>query len=56
MPKEDLETKSKKAVLRIEKKVTDISNVLYDMSMKMCHVIKHWKDYYSPQNSNGYYK
>lgn len=56
MAKEDLETKAKKAVLRIDKKVTDISNVLYDLGMKLCHIIKSFKDYYKLPDRNGYYK
>jgi hypothetical protein len=56
MTKEDLETKTRKAVLRIEKKVTDMSNVLYDVSMKLCHVIKSFKDYYREPDRNSYYK
>ena len=47
MAKEDLETKARRAVLRIEKKVTDIGNVVRDLSMKLCHIIKHKGDYYS---------
>lgn len=47
MAKESLETKADKAVLRIERKVTDIGNVLRDLSMKLCHVIKYKGDYYS---------
>ncbi|MEE9615196.1 MAG: hypothetical protein V3W31_09680 [Thermodesulfobacteriota bacterium] len=55
MTKEDLETKARKAVLRIEKKVTDMNNVLYGVSAKLCHLIKRGSDYYS-QPENGYYK
>ncbi|MDP2940245.1 MAG: hypothetical protein Q8O13_09255 [Candidatus Omnitrophota bacterium] len=47
MTKENLETKADKAVLRIEKKVVDIDNVLRDLSMKLCHVIKYKGDHYS---------
>ena len=56
MTKEDLETRAKKAVLKIEKKITDINNTLNDLSLKLCHIIKSQKDYYSPTNRNGYYK
>ena len=56
MAKDNLETKSKKAVIAIKEKVTDISNVLYDLSMKLCHIIKYKKDYFSQSNGNGYYK
>lgn len=37
---EDLETKSRKAVLAIKDKITDIDNVLRDLSMKLCYLIK----------------
>lgn len=47
MAKENLETKADRAVLRIEKKVTDIGNVLRDLSMKLYHVIKYKGNYYS---------
>ena len=56
MTKEDLETRAKKAVLKIEKKITDINNVLNDLSMKLCHIIKSQKDYFSLSRRNGYYK
>lgn len=55
---EDLETKSRKAVLKIKDKVIDIDNVLRDLSMKLCHIIKHKGDYYNiPEGidyNNGY--
>lgn len=47
MVKEDLETKSRKAVLAIKDRVADIDNVLRDISMKLCYVIKHKGDYYT---------
>lgn len=47
MAKEDLETKSMKAVLTIKDKVADMDNVLRDISMKLCHIIKHKGKYYS---------
>ncbi len=56
MTKEDLETRSKKAVLKIEKSIADINNVLNDLSLKLCHIIKSQKDYYSPTRRNDYYK
>ena len=51
----DLETRAKKAVLNIEEKVVDISNVLYDVSAQLSHLIKSRKDYYSRSEKNGYY-
>ena len=56
MVNEDLETRARKAVLSIAKKVTDINNVLRDLSMKLCHIIKYRKDYYSLPHGNDYYK
>ena len=47
MTKENLEAKAGKAVLRIEKKVNDIGNVLRDLSMKLCYVIKYKGNYHS---------
>jgi hypothetical protein len=41
MAKESLETKARKAVLAIKDKVTNIDNVLRDLSMKLCYIIKH---------------
>ena len=46
MAKENLETKAKKAVLSIDDKVTDIGNILRDVSMKLYHVIKYKFDYF----------
>ena len=56
MTKEDLETRAKKAVLKIEKKITNINNILNDLSMKLCHIIKSQKEFYSLTKRNGYYK
>jgi hypothetical protein len=46
MVKENLETKVKNAVIRIEKKLIGIYDVLRDLSLKLCHVIRSKKDYY----------
>jgi hypothetical protein len=54
MVKENLETKAKKAILRIEEKVADIYNVLRDLSLKLCHMIKSRKDYYTLREDNHY--
>ncbi len=56
MTKEDLETKARKAVLSMEKKVTGIYDVLCDLSMKLCHIIKRKGDYYSLPERNNHYK
>ena len=42
----NLDTKVMKAVLSIEKKVIDINNILRDINMKLCHIIKYKRDYY----------
>lgn len=55
MTKEDLETKAKKAVLKIEKKVTDISNILRDLDMKLCYVIKDKRSYSDMLEGNDNY-
>jgi 2-methylisocitrate lyase-like PEP mutase family enzyme len=44
---ENLETRAMKAVFKIESKVADIDNVLRDLSMKLCHIIRRKGDYYS---------
>lgn len=56
MEKDNLETKVRKAVLKIEKKVSGINNVLNDLSMKVCHLIKRKMDFYNYQERNNYYK
>lgn len=56
MAKEDLETKARKAVLRIEKSVKDMTNILYDLSMKLCHIIKRKTGYYCLSEDNNYRK
>ena len=47
MAKEDLETKAHKATLRIDKNIADGVDVLRDLSMKLCHIIKSKGNYYS---------
>lgn len=44
---EDLETKSRKAVLDIKKKVYRIYEILKDVGMKLTHVIEHKFDYHT---------
>ena len=56
MGKNNLEKMARKAVPSIEKKVRDINNVMRDLSMKLCHVIRYRKDYYTPTEDNHYYK
>lgn len=51
---ENLETKARKAVLRIEKKVSDMDNVLRDLSMKLVHVIKYKGSFYGTPEGIDY--
>ncbi len=44
MAKEDLESKAKNALSRIDKSVKGIYDVLTDLSLKLCHIIKSYKD------------
>ena len=62
MAKEDLETKSRKAILAIKDKVTNIekavdegfNGMLKDLCMKLDHVIKHKGQYYSMPEGLSY--
>jgi len=55
MAKNNFERKAIKAILNIEKKITDINNVLRDLSMKLCHIIKSKSEfYYMPKGNNNY--
>jgi len=45
MAKDYLEKKAIKAVLNIEDKVIYISNILCDLSMKLCYLIKDKRSY-----------
>jgi hypothetical protein len=56
MSKKDLESRALKSVLKIEKKLTDINNVLRDLSMKLCYIIKDKKNYYNIFHGNDYLK
>lgn len=50
MAKDDLETKCKKAVLKI-------ADTMQDISMKLCHIIEyHKKNFYDSQFYNNNYK
>ena len=55
MAKKDLESKTRKAVLNIEKEVIDINHVLGDLSMKLGHIIRYRKDLYGNKEGNSYY-
>lgn len=54
MVKDDLETRAEKAILYIQGKVTDIYNVLRDLSLKLCHLIKSRDDYYRFPDKDDY--
>lgn len=54
MNKENLETKAKKAVLKIEEKITDMANILNDLSMKLCYLIKDKRSYHDMLEGNDY--
>ena len=56
MAKDYLEKKARKAVINIEDKVTDISNVLYDINMKLCYIIKNKRSYSDMFDGNDYLK
>lgn len=52
MTKEYLATKARKAVLNIDKNVEEINNVLRDLSMKLCYIIKDKRSYYDMLEGN----
>ena len=57
MAKDNLETKVKKAILKIEKRVTDIYNSLNDMNLKLHHLIQNRiaeNTYYSKGDTENY--
>ena len=56
MAKENIETKAKKAVLNIESKVTAIYDILSDLSLKLCHIIKDRRGYYDMLRGDDYLK
>ena len=56
MGRDTLERKATRAVIRIDEKVSDIRNTLYDLNLKLCHIIKSKKIYYDPAKEDGYLK
>jgi hypothetical protein len=56
MAKENLETRVSKAVLTIKEKIVDMYNLLSDLSLKLCHVIKSRQDYYSHSEKRDHYR
>jgi hypothetical protein len=55
MAKDNLETRVKKSVLKIEKSVSGIYNMLTDFNLKLCHIIERMGDQYRGDNANLYY-
>jgi len=55
MAKDTLETKVKKSVLKIEKTVSGIYNILIDTSLQVLHIIERMGDRYHGRDSNLYY-
>ena len=55
MAKDNLEKRAKKSVLKIEKSVSGIYNILTDFSLKFCHIIERMGDQYKGNDSNLYY-
>ncbi len=56
MGRDTLERKATRAVIRIDEKVSDINNTLYDINMKLCHIIKSKNAYYETGEEIGYSK
>ena len=55
MAKDNLETRAKKSVIRIEKGVSGIYNVLTDFNLKLSHIIERMGNQYEGSNSSSYY-
>ena len=55
MAKDNLETRAKKSVIRIEKGVSDIYNVLTDFNLKLSHIIERMRDQYGGSNPSSCY-
>ena len=56
MPKNNLETKVLKAIINIDKTLTKINNILNDLGMKLCYIIKDKRNYYDMLRGNDYLK
>jgi len=55
MAKDNLETRVKKSVLKIEKSVSGIYNALTDFGLKLCHIIERMGDDYRKVRPDPYY-
>jgi hypothetical protein len=56
MAKEKLEKKLEKTVVSIEKSVKGIYDILNDLSLKLCHIIKDRRSYYDMLGDNEFCK
>lgn len=56
MGRDTLEHKATRAVIRMDEKVSDIRNTLYDINLKLCHIIKNKKAYYDSAKEDSYFK
>lgn len=56
MPRDKLDTKAIKAIIHIDKTLSSISDVLNDLSMKLCYIIKDKQSYYDMTHGNDYMK
>jgi hypothetical protein len=56
MGRDTLERKALRAIIRMDEKVSDIRNTLYDMGLKLCHIIKSKPNYYTEKEADGYFK
>ena len=56
MPNDKLESKVMKAIIHIDKTLCNISNVLNDLGMKLCYIIKDKQNYQDMLHGNEYLK
>jgi hypothetical protein len=54
MAKNNLETRVKKSVLKIEKNISGIYDILTDFSLKFCHIIERMGDEYKYARPTDY--
>ena len=54
MAKDNLEKKVQKSVLKIDKNVNGIYNILTDLSLKLTHIVTSLGDYYKGGNMPYY--
>jgi len=55
MAKDNLETRANKSIIKIEKSVNQIYNVLTDFNLKLCHIIENMRDVYRNNFHNSNY-